>query len=265
MWPGGRSSGIVLGTALSGRYVITDALSGELTAEIDKRPGRALRLALDPGRYLIRKPEGAFVAVGELTVLPNGAAAVDESDFERVPYTDVARRGASSLRLWSIDLAGGVGTGTVAGNDPIPRMGVSLGRELGPWALSGGVEFGADAFRGQQLEITQSELWGFVDARLRMPLSWALPYIGARAAFGWIHQAFERDQERVIREVLAMNEMPSRDGSAGQLLLGLGLELPWSRVVLRVEAFGGATASRVDAELRARPMALVRIATGWRF
>ena len=58
--PGGRTSGLGLGASLSGRYVVTSTTSGELIAEVDKVAGRLVRLALDPGRYLVRKPEYPF-------------------------------------------------------------------------------------------------------------------------------------------------------------------------------------------------------------
>jgi hypothetical protein len=263
--PGGRSSGLVLGAALSGRYVITDAMSGDLTAELDKRNGRAMRLALDPGRYLIRKPEGAFVRVGEVTVLPSSIAQLDEGDFEQVPYTEVARRGAAPLHLWSIELSSALGSAALAGGVVTPRIGVGVGRELGPWALSAGFELGLEEFRGQSFAIDQRELWGFVESRLRMPLSWALPYLSARGAFGVIQQSMTRDQEQMIQEVFAMNALPARTGTAGQLLVGAGLELPFSRVLLRFEGAGGVTLSAVDRALRARPLGALRLIGAYRF
>lgn len=263
--PGGRSSGIMLGAPLAGRYIISQRFSGELTAELDKRPGRALRLALDPGRYVVRKPEGAFVSVGELEVLPNGLAQLDEGDFERVPYAEVARRGASPLHLWWLELGGSVGTGVVSGSGVTPRLGVALGRELGPWALSGGFDFGVDSFRGAQMDIDQSELWASAEARLRMPWGWTLPYVGANAAVGWVHQSFMRDREEAIRAVFDKGGVPARNGPAGQLRIALGIELPWQRWLLRVEGAGGVMLSPVDEGLLARPLVLGRLISGFRF
>ncbi len=263
--PGGRSSGVVLDRELSGRYVITSALSGELIAELDKTRGRRVRLALDAGRYVVRKPEGAFVRVGEVTVLPGGVTQLDDADLEQVPYMEVARRGGTGLRVWSLEIGSTLGTGTVAGSGLTPRIGVALGRERGPLAFSAGFEFGLDRFRAEMLSVDQRELWGFAEARLRMPIAWTLPFVGARAGVGFIHQSFTRDQERVIREVFAVGPVPARDGVAGQLLLAAGLELPFSRVLLRIDAAGGATVTDTDRGLRARPAAFGRLIGGWRF
>jgi len=263
--PGGRSSGLMLGSPLAGRYIISQRFSGELTAEIDKRAGRAMRLALDPGRYLVRKPEGAFVRVGELEVPPGGLARLDDSELEQVPYAEVARRGASPLRLWWLELGAGFGTGVVNGSGGTPRLGVALGREYGPWALSGGVDFGVDSFRGERMEIDQRELWASFDARLRFPVTWLLPYVSAHGAVGWVHQSITRDQEQMIRAVFDTGAVPSRDGPAGQLRAALGLELPWQRWLVRVEVAGGVMLSPVDEGLLARPLVLGRVISGLRF
>jgi hypothetical protein len=263
--PGGRSSGVVLGEELAGRYVITSALSGELIAELDKQRGRRMRLALDAGRYVVRKPEGAFVRVGEVTILPSGLTRLVDADLEQVPYMEVARRGGSGLRVWSLEIGSTLGTGTVAGSGLTPRALVALGRERGRWAFAGGFELGLDRFRARMLSIDQRELWGFGEVRLRMPIDWTLPFVSARAGLGWIHQSFARDQERVIREVFAVGSVPARDGVAGQLLLAAGLELPFSRILLRIDAAGGVTAAQTERGLRARPAAFGRLVGGWRF
>jgi len=262
--PGGQGSGLLLGAQQQGRFVITSALGGELIAELDKSKGRALRLAVDPGRYLVRKPEGAFVRVGEVTVLPGALAELDDDELEPVPYTEVARRGGAPPRVWSLEIGSTLGSGVVAGAGLTPRMGVALGRERGPLAFAVGFELGLDGFRGQSFEVAQRELWGVVETRLRMPIDWVLPFVAARGGIGWVHQAFTRDRERVIQQVFGVDAMPSRDGVAGQLALTAGIELPFSRVLLRIEGGAGISVSEVDAGVSAHPAALGRLIGGLR-
>jgi hypothetical protein len=263
--PGGRSSGIVLGGELVGRYVITSAMSGELIAEVDKAKGRPMRLALDTGQYIVRKPEGAFVRVGEIAIRPDGLTRLDESDLEQVPYADVARRGGVAVRVWSLEMSTTLGSGVVDGTGMTPRLGVAIGRERGPWAFSSGFELALERFRAQRLRVDQQELWGFGEARLRTPFGWALPFLSARVELGWIHQSLLRDQERVFRDVLDEDALPPRNGAAGQLQIGAGLELPLGRFAMRLEAAAGLVAAPTNGHLDARPELVGRLTAGWRF
>ena len=60
---------------------MTTALGGDLVAEINKTQAREVRLALVPGRYLVRKPEGSFVRVGEAVVVPSTLARLTRASI----------------------------------------------------------------------------------------------------------------------------------------------------------------------------------------
>lgn len=264
--PGGRNSGLGLAASLSGRYVVTSTLSAELIAEVDKVEGRLVRLALDPGRYLVRKPEGSFVRVGELLVLPNRLSMLDEADMDQVPYAEVARRGAGPTRSWAVELGLGVHAGVVTGAGMTPAVGAALLRERGPWAFAVGFELASVDFAAQQLSATQRELWGRVDTRLRWPIAWTLPYLGISLGVGWIHQALTRPEEGVIRDVFHVSGVPDRDGLAGRLMLTAGLELPLTgRASMRLEAGGGVTGVRTERGWSVLPAALAGLSGGFRF
>jgi hypothetical protein len=225
-----------------------------------------VRLALDPGRYLVRKPEGLFVRVGEVAVMPSSLAVLDEAEMEQVPYMEVARRGTGPVRAFVLELGATLGTGIVAGAELTPRVGPALQREHGPWTFGLGLELGYTAFGARELAASQRELWASAEARLRYPLWWMLPYVGLRASAGLIHQSFTREREREIRDVLLAPPVPDRDGLAGQLLLLGGLELPLAaRLMLRLDAGVGATAARGDAGWSLQPTIVSRIAGGHRF
>jgi hypothetical protein len=264
--PGGRNSGLGLAAPLSGRYVVTSTLGGELIAEVDKVEGRPVRLALDPGRYLVRKPEGSFVRVGELLVLPSRLSMLDEADMEQVPYAEVARRGAGPTRAWAVELGLGAHAGVVTGAGMTPAVGAALLRERGPWAFAIGFELASVDFAAQQLSATQRELWGRLDTRLCWPVGWTLPYLGVSLGVGWIHQTFVRPEEGVIRDVFHVSGVPARDGLAGRLMLTAGLELPLSgRVSLRLEAGGGMTVVRAERGWSALPAVAAGLSGGFRF
>jgi Caspase domain len=244
--PGGRNSGLTLSTALEGRYVVTSVASGELIAEITKVRGQPVRLALDPGRYLVRKPEGAFVLVGELLVFPNSQVILDETAMDPLPYAEVARRGAGPRRTWAFELGGGMRSGLVAGAGITPAIGVALVRERGPLAFALGVEAAMVEFQTIGLTVTQREVWGRADARVRLPLAWTLPYLGLSLGAGFIQQSLVRPREAVIRAVFGSGVL-SREGFAARVMPMAGLELPVSgRLSFRLE--GGAGVNLVRSE-----------------
>ena len=222
----GASSGIGFAPALFGRYVVTSALGGDLIAEVDKAPGRAVRLAVDPGRYLVRKPEGAFVRVGEVVVLPQALSQLDEADMEQVPYAEVARRGPGLPRVWTLELALGAHAGVIDGAGITPSVGAMLQRDRGPLALAFGVEVARVTFDAQALSIAQDEVWARGEARLRAPLGWILPYAGVELGIGLVHQSLVRAQERAIEDTFGVGALPNRNGVAGALELTLGAEIP---------------------------------------
>lgn len=263
--PGGRSSGLGFGPALSGRYVVTSIASGELIAEIDKVAGRFLRLALDPGRYLVRKPEGSFVLVGDSLVLPNALAMLDEAEMDSVPYAEVARRGSQPRRTWAAELGFGMHAAVVSGAGVTPAAGMSLLRERGPWAFAVGFELASVGFTAPLQAASQRELWGRFDVRLRWPLAWTLPYVGLSLGLGWIHQSFTRPKERAIRDA-DLPAVPARDGFASRGLLTAGLELPLSgRFSLRAEGGFGLAIIHAEDGVAALPAALGGLSAGLRF
>lgn len=263
--PGGQSSGMSLGADALGRYVVTAAASGELIAELDKPRGRAMRLALDPGRYLVRKPEGAFVRVGEILVMPNSVVRLDEADMDQIPYAEVARRGAGPARTWAVEVGFGMRAGSVEGAGLTPGASAALMRERGAWAFALSVELAATSFSARGMDATQREVWGRWDTRLRWPVSWVLPYVGVGIGLGWVHQSFTRPEERVIRAVFGAG-VPARDGLAGRLMLTSGLELPLSqRIALRAEIGGGLTLAKTHRGLRGLPAAQIALSSGLRF
>jgi hypothetical protein len=224
-----------------------------------------VRLALEPGRYLVRKPEGAFVRVGEAVVLPDSVAEVRDEDMEQVPYADVARRGPGVPRVWSLELGLAASSGVVQGAGVTPALSLMLQRERGPLELAAGVLAGRTQFDARALSVEQYEVWVRGEARLRMPLGFTLPYAGVGLSAGVVQQAFTRDQERTIQRVFDMSGMPNRTSAVARLELLLGVELPLSaRITLRLNGSAGATAARTENGLQVRPAAGVLLAAGTR-
>ena len=213
-------------------------MGGDLVAELDKPSGQPLRLALNPGRYLVRKPEGSFVRVGEITVLPNQVANVEDEQLARVPYMEVARRGTGPIPGWALEMRTGVVTGSVAGTGFEPRFGIGLSRERGPVSYGASLEAGFQHFDAKDLAVYQRDVWAAIELRRRWPVRWTLPFIAGRIGVGFVHQALERDREREIRQVFQTGALRAL-GIAGELFVLLGLELPARRLLVRPQLGAG--------------------------
>ena len=160
----------------------------------------------------------------------------------------------------------GAGTPWLEGGGVAQRLGLAVRRERGAWEVAAGVELGRGDVRAQDLTIQQLETLAYADLRWRVPLGVALPYVGARAGGGWVHQTFERDQERMVQAVFGQSAIPGRDGAVGLALLTAGAEIPFAaRLFARLEAFGGAVVPHLAAGWTARPYAGGRAAVGWRW
>jgi hypothetical protein len=262
--PAARASGLELGAKLSGKYVVSAAMGGELVAELDKTTGQPLRLALDPGRYLLRKPEGSFVRVGEVGVFPSHVTRVDDDQLERVPYTEVARRGSGPIPRWSLEAHAGVVTSSVAGTGVGPRLGLGLSRERGPIAYGVALEAGWQRFDARTMEVHQRDLWAATELRRRWAVGWWLPFVAGRVGVGYVHQALTREREREIRQTFRVDAV-RHSGIAGELFALAGLELPAARFLVRPQVGGGAFLSNTSDGLQLVPAALARIDIGLRF
>jgi hypothetical protein len=264
--PVAQGAGLLLGAPLAGHYVVTAALGGELVVAADKAGGRAVRLALAPGRYVVRKPEGRFVRLAEVIVPTGTTVALDEGGMEQLPYAQVVRRGAGPVHTRAVELAYAAGTPWLEGEGLTHRVDLAVRRERGAWEVAGGVELGRGELRGQDLTIRQLETLAHVDGRWRLPVDTALVTLGLRAGVGWVHQSLERDQEAALQAIFGQGALPARDGLVAVSLATGGVELPLTaRLFARGELFGGALAPHLATGWVARPLAGARVGLGWRW
>jgi hypothetical protein len=91
--PARGKGALVFPAALSGRYVVASRPRPDVVAEITKQEGRPLRLAVPPGRYLVRKRLGTTVGLIELELPYGGTRTIDESQMQRRDFAEVALKG----------------------------------------------------------------------------------------------------------------------------------------------------------------------------
>jgi hypothetical protein len=255
--PGRRGSSLVLARALSGRYVISTVDGGELVAEAEKRAGKVMRLALPPGRYVVRKPEGRFVRTGVVALRPSVTVELDESGLERVPAFEVSGRGVGAPREHSLEATFSVASATLSGAERAARVGVAYRRGRGPLELSIGAELARSDLDGRLVAGRQDEAWAQAGARWRYPVGWALPYAGVEIGTALIRQTLRSGVN---------GPAGTRYGFAVDALASLGVEIGVApRLALRVEGLAGWVAPRLEDRFDLRGQALVRAALGWRW
>ncbi|HKE20087.1 MAG TPA: caspase family protein [Kofleriaceae bacterium] len=253
--PGRRGSSLVLARGLSGRYVVSTAEGGELVAEAEKPAGKQMRLALPPGRYVVRKPSGGFVMTGVVTLRPSVATELRDSSLERVPAFEVGGRGVGRPREHSLEATYSMASATVSGQDSTARVGAAFRRGRGPLELSIGGELSRSDLSGRLIAGQQDELWAEAGARWRYPIGWALPYAGVEVGAAYIRQRLR---------IAGPDE--TRNGLAFDALASLGAEFGVApRLALRVEGLAGWVAPRLASGFELRQALLLRAALGWRW
>jgi len=81
-----------------GRYLVYDRGRDMVVGEVDKDHGDRHRLALSPGRYIIKKRTQGHLLLQSLELASKEQRLVKELDFERVAFEDDLTKGPSWLR-----------------------------------------------------------------------------------------------------------------------------------------------------------------------
>ncbi|MBN2499006.1 MAG: caspase family protein [Deltaproteobacteria bacterium] len=170
------SATLTLPAQAAGRYTVIDGRGYRVVAELDKRPGREMRLALPAGEYRIVKQEGDAYLAAELDLAWGGKRELRERDMRRYAYEEVARKGSvpaaaanriflqaeatdgllPGMRVWA---AGGLGYERLL--TPSLGLGLSFGFTRQAFTFAPGNDYMA-------LDIDHWEL------RARLGLSWRI-------------------------------------------------------------------------------------------
>lgn len=138
-----RAAGLTLPEELEGTYTVVSVTSGQIVARVDKTPGEPHRLALPPGRYVVRKVRREDVLLAELDLAWGGNRWVDDQQMTSVPLGDPLARGSWQPRPWRFTVRGFGSTRRVAGNPAMlgveGELRARVGRRLhlGAWGAVG--------------------------------------------------------------------------------------------------------------------------------
>ncbi|MEO0459915.1 MAG: caspase family protein [Myxococcota bacterium] len=90
-----RASAVVFPAPLAGSFLVFDKDRRVVIAELDKSAGDAARIAVAPGRYIIKKRESDHLRMTQVTVRSKGEARVDVDLMKRVDFDDDYAKGAT--------------------------------------------------------------------------------------------------------------------------------------------------------------------------
>lgn len=204
-----RNEGLLVPAAApAGTYFLVDK-QGVITAEIAKAAHEARRIAVRPGRYIVKRRLGDRLRVGHVVVAANQLSTLDESSLSDAPFSDDPVKGYARdvSGSWSLN----VGLASQAFFDQptrqslFPNSGL-LAAEVSvanffrrQWVMAfdvaagggnGVVEHFASSvpFRTNQVNAGASlwTQWPFIDGDLSL-------FAGVRVAFLFLNRQFEED------------------------------------------------------------------------
>jgi hypothetical protein len=166
--PASATSALQVATARADVEVIQLA-GGVTVADLPQSQG-SVRIALPPGRYLVRAVVDGNVYTKEVEVRAGGTVAVDDAQLEQTSTSALAGKGPpsdASLSLWNAP----------RGARWILHLGVGVGSDAGPPANVGQ---GAGGVQSLQSFTAGYSLWYRVTDRL----SWSVPWPAFSYRFG---------------------------------------------------------------------------------
>ncbi|AKJ03782.1 peptidase C14 caspase catalytic subunit p20 [Archangium gephyra] len=261
-------SAVILPPAAEGTFTVASQPEPDVLLEVDKRAGRALRLAVPPGRYLVRKRLGTRVALASLELPYGGELTVDERSMVERSWSEVALKGGYvDVRASTLLLVGGFQSGPIPQTGGRWRAGAGYRHTFGEWWWKAGVSAQRATYAGVGLDISELGLLAQVSVGWRY-LGWPLaPYVGLGLSSLTLRQSFTRDQEERIQRAFGQKALPERWGLGLGPVGVAGVELPLAGNFLAL--------LEASAELRYLPLdgdtspwragAGVEAALGWRF
>lgn len=256
---------LALGQGLDGRIWITDRRS-DIVAELEKRRGERLQLALSPGQYRVVVPAGARAYAADVWLALGGTRTVEATDLVRVEASRAMGKGGGPLvaHPWEVDAAYAVSNGVLSGMSPRQAVEAGVARTMGDWTVRLALGAGTATIAGDQVRIDHNEL------RLSGSLRWmaeagpAILGLGGELRPAWVWQRIDR---------LDAGRLPAVFGTGVENANGLSLALgPLASVSLPLAerwhlsldvGTGIEWLPRLESDVQAGYYFQARFAVGW--
>lgn len=184
---------LALAEDVDGRVWITDRRS-DVVAEVEKRRGERLRLAVAPGLYRVVIPEGARAHAADVSLAWGGSRTVRAADLVRVPASRAVGKGGAPivLRPWDLGASYAVSNGVLAGMSERHALEVGLGRSVGDWVGRVALGGATATIAGDQVAIDHRELRLTGSLSFTRELGLATLGLGLEVRPAWVWQRIER-------------------------------------------------------------------------
>jgi hypothetical protein len=265
--PAVARSALLFPASASGRFVVASQPRPDVVAEVDKQPGRPLRLAVPPGRYLVRKRAGASTGLLEVELPFGGERPVREEELVWRRFTEVAVKGGYvALRNSALLALARLETGPVRDSGARVSLGLGYRHTWGAWWALGTLAATQKGYRGVGLDIAEGALGVGASGGYRW-LEWALvPHVGLAVELTGLRQSFRRDREEEIQDAFGVSALAPRQalGVGAGPVAGLEVPLPGQSFAL---VQGQVLLRYLPSERQSpvRAAALVSAGAGWRF
>lgn len=221
-------SALVFPAGLAGRYVVASQPRPDVVAEVEKAAGRPLRLAVPPGRYLVRKRAGASTGVLEVELPYGGERQVRDEALAWRRYTEVAVKGGYlSVRNGAVVLLGRLETSPLEATGDRVTGAVGYRHTIGAWWGLAVLGAGTARYPGVDLRVEERRLGAALSAGYRW-LEWpVVPHLGLALELTGVEQRIRRSREQEIQETFGTGPLPVRRalGLAGGVTAGLEIPL----------------------------------------
>src|SRR5581483_2024017 len=195
----------------------------------DKVEGRPLRLAVPPGRYLVRKHLGAEVGLLSFELTYGGERVLDESQMQHRHFSEVALKGGYvELRPHGITLNGAFENEQLQGNGGRWRAGLGYRYTWDAFWLGAGLGAGywPSSAQQQQLSTRETQVGLTFTGGYRFLARTLVPFIGLLGEVRWLHQTYLRDNEALLEATFKVGPVPPRDTVGFAIGAIAGLEVP---------------------------------------
>lgn len=238
--PSKATSALVFPAEAQGRWIVASMPRAHVVLEVDTVPGRPLRLAVPPGRYLVRKRTGRTTGLLEVELPFGGEQRIR---LESLVWRDTAeialKGGLLEVHPWALALSGSLATPPIADTGPRWSGGLGVRRTFGAWWAQANVGAGFSSYRGVDLSIAEQQLTLGLTAGHRWVSFPIVPMVGLSLELFGLRQTPTRDAESRLRDLLDAAPLETRMalGIAAGPYVGAEIPLP-GRFFAQVAATG---------------------------
>jgi hypothetical protein len=227
--PGATGSALDFPGTSEGSFTIVSQPEPNVVLEVDKRAGPPLRLAVPPGRYLVRKKEGAEIGLLSVELPYGGTVVVDEHRMVKRAFTEVSMKGGYVDLKSSTVLAGAqVSTPPILGTGPRWLPFVGYRQSFGLWFVEGDLLATEKHYSSASVAILEKSAHLELTGGYRVvSLPW-VPYFAVGLKGSYYEQTYVREQEQQIEATFGVGPIPPRRvlGLNGVVRAGLEIPLP---------------------------------------